>query len=242
MRAALGSTDDRIAIHVNDTDYEGRTALHVAAARGRTEVVKLLLDEYQASVAIHDSNGHTALHDLARWTNLSTDYSEYVRRTSRAPGAGCTKSICCSTACYLAAILIDFDADLKAAYRSEERLFPPHDDKTPLVTAVMAGHADMVDSLIRHGAGTLLGGAWLYFVYRLNPEFITWLLPVAGALLVSVPLSVISSRVDWGRAARGARLFLIPEEASPPRELRRLRVLLRASPDYDGAFRRSPAT
>ena len=95
------------------------------------------------------------------------------------------------------------------------------------------------EALVRHGAGTLLGGAWLYFVYRLNPEFITWLLPVAGALLVSVPLSVYSSRVGWGRAAREARLFLIPEEASPPRELRRLRVLLRASPDYDGAFRRA---
>ena len=95
------------------------------------------------------------------------------------------------------------------------------------------------EALMRHGVGTLLGGAWLYFVYRLNPEFITWLLPVAGALLISVPLSVISSRVDWGRAARSARLFLIPEEASPPRELRRLRVLLRASPDYDGAFRRA---
>ena len=95
------------------------------------------------------------------------------------------------------------------------------------------------EALARHGAGTLLGGAWLYFVYWLNPEFITWLLPVAGALLVSVPLSVTSSRVDWGRAARRARLFLIPEEASPPRELRRLRVLLGASPDYDGAFQRA---
>lgn len=95
------------------------------------------------------------------------------------------------------------------------------------------------EALLRHGVGTLLGGAWLYGVYRLNPEFITWLLPVAGALLVSVPLSVISSRVDWGRAARRARLFLIPEEASPPRELRRLRVLMRTGPDYAGAFRRA---
>lgn len=95
------------------------------------------------------------------------------------------------------------------------------------------------EALLRHGAGTALGGAWLFGVYQLNPEFITWLIPVAGALLISIPLSVVSSRVSWGRAARKLRLFLIPEEASPPRELRRLRVLLRSSDDYGDGFRRA---
>ena len=95
------------------------------------------------------------------------------------------------------------------------------------------------EALLRHGWGTLLGGVWLYAVYRLNPEFITWLLPVAGALLISIPASVFSSRVSWGRAARSARLFLIPEEASPPRELRRLKVLLHSSEDYAQGFRRA---
>ncbi|MDP3858514.1 MAG: glucans biosynthesis glucosyltransferase MdoH [Stagnimonas sp.] len=95
------------------------------------------------------------------------------------------------------------------------------------------------EALLRHGTGTALGGAWLFGVYKLNPDFITWLIPVAGALLISVPISVFSSRVSWGRLARRARLFLIPEEAAPPRELRRLRVLLSASEDYSGAFRRA---
>lgn len=95
------------------------------------------------------------------------------------------------------------------------------------------------EALRRHGAGTALGGAWLYGVYRLNPDFITWLIPVAGALLISIPISVFSSRVGWGRVARAARLFLIPEEAAPPRELRRLRVLLRSSEDYGDGFRRA---
>ena len=95
------------------------------------------------------------------------------------------------------------------------------------------------EALLRHGAGTALGGAWLFGVYQLNPDFITWLIPVAGALLISVPISVFSSRVSWGRLARRARLFLIPEEAAPPRELRRLRVLLSASEDYGEGFRRA---
>ena len=95
------------------------------------------------------------------------------------------------------------------------------------------------EALLRHGMGTLLGGAWLYGVYTLNPEFITWLLPVAGALLISIPLSVFSSRAAWGRAARKVPLFLIPEESTPPPELARLQNLMRAAPDYSAGFARA---
>ena len=95
------------------------------------------------------------------------------------------------------------------------------------------------EAIVRHGLHTLIGAAWLYGVYRINPEFITWLLPVAGALLVCIPASVYSSRVSWGRAARAARLFLIPEEANPDRELRRLRVLTSSAADYEHGFARA---
>jgi len=95
------------------------------------------------------------------------------------------------------------------------------------------------EAFARHGAGTLLGGVWLYAIYRFNPELLPWLLPVAGALLISIPLSVFSSRASWGRAARYAPLFVIPEESAPPPELRRLTVLLRESPDYDHGFARA---
>ncbi len=87
---------------------------------------------------------------------------------------------------------------------------PPRDDsQTPWSQAVL-----------RHGGGTVLGLAWLGAVYWLNPDFLWWLLPVAGSLVLAIPLSVFSSRVGLGRAARRGRLFLIPEEAIPPRELR----------------------
>ena len=82
----------------------------------------------------------------------------------------------------------------------------------------------------RHGPQTLLGLAWAAGAYALNPSFLWWLLPVVGALILSVPLSVYSSRVGLGRLARAARLFLTPEESQPPWELRRVQELRRSAP------------
>jgi membrane glycosyltransferase len=86
------------------------------------------------------------------------------------------------------------------------------------------------EAVRRHGAHTLLGLAWLALVYWLNPSFLWWLLPVAGALAISIPISVLSSRVSLGRAFRAERIFLIPEESDPPRVLRRMRRFLRRAP------------
>ena len=86
------------------------------------------------------------------------------------------------------------------------------------------------EAVRRHGVHTLIGIAWAAFVYTLNPEFLWWLLPVAGALALSIPISVFSSRVAAGRALRAQGLFLIPEETQMPPVLRRLRRYLRLSP------------
>ncbi len=72
----------------------------------------------------------------------------------------------------------------------------------------------------RHGAHTLLGVLWGMLVYSVNPGYVVWLLPVVGALVLSIPLSVLSSRVSLGNHLRRFGLFLIPEEGSPPEELR----------------------
>jgi membrane glycosyltransferase len=45
-----------------------------------------------------------------------------------------------------------------------------------------------------------------------------------GALIVSIPLSVYSSRVSLGRGL--GDYFLIPEESKPPREIRRAREII----------------
>lgn len=86
------------------------------------------------------------------------------------------------------------------------------------------------EALRRHGSHSLLGVAWAAFTFWLNPAFLWWLAPVAGALMLSIPLSVFSSRVSFGRRLREQKLFLIPEESRTPRALRRMRRYLRHSP------------
>ncbi len=75
------------------------------------------------------------------------------------------------------------------------------------------------DAIRHHGVHTLLGLAWAAVVYWLNPAFLWWLLPVVGALIVSIPISVYSSRVSFGCRLRDARFFVTPEESRPPIEL-----------------------
>jgi len=86
----------------------------------------------------------------------------------------------------------------------------------------------------RHGWHTALGVAWAALVYWLNPSFLWWLLPVVGALTLSIPISVYSSRVSLGRQLRRAGFFLIPEEATPPLEIRRAQAAAQSSPPPAG--------
>jgi membrane glycosyltransferase len=90
------------------------------------------------------------------------------------------------------------------------------------------------EALRRHSLHTLLGVVWAAGVYWLNPSFLWWLLPVAGALMLSIPMSVYSSRISLGRWLRRAGLFVIPEEASPPEELHRMQTHLRRAAPLPG--------
>ena len=80
------------------------------------------------------------------------------------------------------------------------------------------------EAIRRHGVHTLVGIIWILGIYSLDPVYVWWLLPVAGALALSIPLSVYSSRVSLGRALRRVKLFAIPEELDPPTELRIMRT------------------
>jgi membrane glycosyltransferase len=75
------------------------------------------------------------------------------------------------------------------------------------------------EAVRRHGWHSLLGVVWGGGIYWLSPSYVWWLLPITGSLAISVPMSVLSSRVSLGRAMRKLGLFLIPEEKYPPREL-----------------------
>jgi membrane glycosyltransferase len=78
------------------------------------------------------------------------------------------------------------------------------------------------DALRRHAGTTALGIVWGLAAWWFMPNFFWWLSPVLAGLTLSIPLSMISSRPEFGRAARALRLFLIPEEIDPPQVLARL--------------------
>lgn len=77
-----------------------------------------------------------------------------------------------------------------------------------------------------HGGGSLLALAWGALVYLVNPSFFWWLSPILTALVLAVPVSVLTSQLWLGRAARRLGLFLTPEETDPPAELRALHTYL----------------
>ena len=80
----------------------------------------------------------------------------------------------------------------------------------------------LADAVRRHGGATLLGIGWGLLAWRYMPDFLMWLTPVLAGLLLSIPFSILSSRPEFGRAARALGLFLIPEEIEPPNVIARL--------------------
>lgn len=92
------------------------------------------------------------------------------------------------------------------------------------------------EALRHHGFDTLFASAWGVSLYLLNPSYFWWVTPIIGALFLSVPFSVLASRVHLGDRARAAGLFLIPEETAPPQELRALDAGLAAAAQAGAAL------
>ncbi|KAM6972956.1 glutaminase liver isoform, mitochondrial [Aplochiton taeniatus] len=53
-------------VNVNAVDYDGRSALHVAAAKGREEVIRFLVENTGACYSLRDRWGNTALQEAMR--------------------------------------------------------------------------------------------------------------------------------------------------------------------------------
>ncbi|MEO8603230.1 MAG: glucans biosynthesis glucosyltransferase MdoH, partial [bacterium] len=94
------------------------------------------------------------------------------------------------------------------------------------------------EALRHHGIDTLVASAWGMGLYVMNPDYFWWVTPIVGALILSVPTSVLASRVSLGARARRWGLFLIPEELAPPLELRELAAHVAAG---EAEARRRPA-
>ena len=84
------------------------------------------------------------------------------------------------------------------------------------------------DAIRFHWWGTLIGLLWGGVMWLINPGFFIWFSPIAVGLVLSIPLSVFTSRVSWGLAAKRMGLFITsselkaePEQADMHRELER---------------------
>jgi membrane glycosyltransferase len=75
------------------------------------------------------------------------------------------------------------------------------------------------DALREHWRHTLLGVGWGAFVWEIEPKAFWWMLPVFSGMILSIPLSVLTSRESLGSMFRRAGLFVTPEETCPPLEL-----------------------
>jgi membrane glycosyltransferase len=76
----------------------------------------------------------------------------------------------------------------------------------------------------RHWGHTLIGVIWGVLAWQLDRTTFWWFVPVLAGMVCSIPLSVVTSRRDYGLRAQQSGLFLTPEETSPPWELAALRT------------------
>ncbi len=79
----------------------------------------------------------------------------------------------------------------------------------------------------RHWGHTFVGMIWGAFMWKLEPMMFWWFIPVLSGMVLSIPLSVFTSRRSLGARARSLGLFLTPEETKPPAEIVSLRSHLR---------------
>lgn len=75
-----------------------------------------------------------------------------------------------------------------------------------------------MDAFRFHGGGTLLGLLWGLTLFYINRVFFWWSSPLVFSLLLSIPVSMLTSRAEAGRFLRSLRLFTTPEEVQLPRE------------------------
>jgi len=76
------------------------------------------------------------------------------------------------------------------------------------------------EALRFHGGGALFGLLWGLVAWTYSPKFFWWISPIVIPIVLSVPLSVLTSRTDLGLWLRRRRLLLIPEEVEPEKEIR----------------------
>lgn len=67
-----------------------------------------------------------------------------------------------------------------------------------------------------HAVPTIIGIAWAWFAWRIGVEFTLWMSPILLGLILSIPVSVWTSRSSIGRALGKQRILATPEEIELP--------------------------
>src|SRR5262249_47051431 len=69
------------------------------------------------------------------------------------------------------------------------------------------------EALRHHGLDMVVASAWGVTLFWLNPHYFWWVTPIIGALVLAVPVSVLTSRVSTSDRGRRLGLFLVPAES-----------------------------
>ncbi len=88
------------------------------------------------------------------------------------------------------------------------------------------GEPEWREVILTHLGHTALGAAWLVLAWWIQPALALWLSPVLAGLLLSMPASLLSGKVDLGHRIRARGWLTVPEESSPPAVLARVDTLL----------------
>jgi membrane glycosyltransferase len=78
------------------------------------------------------------------------------------------------------------------------------------------------EAIQAHGEHSVIGLLAGWVSYQYVPGFFLWLIPVLAGLVLSIPISMLSSSAWVGQTARKLGLFLTPEEYQQPRVLQLL--------------------
>ncbi len=72
------------------------------------------------------------------------------------------------------------------------------------------------DALRFHAVPTIAGIAWTLLALKIGSSFAIWMAPILAGLILSVPVSVWTSRTKLGAALKRGKVLLTPDETSPP--------------------------
>lgn len=82
------------------------------------------------------------------------------------------------------------------------------------------------EAFSRHKWHVAIGLVWAAVILAIAPRYIWWMSPILAGLLLSVPLTMLTSLTSAGVWARKHGLLLTPEETEPPPELASLEHLM----------------